>query len=110
MSRIIGIGTDIVEIKRIQEAIQENARFLTRVFTSAEQEYVSAHGGKVGSFAGIFAAKEAAVKAAGGLITDYEVLHHQTGKPYILHKNMIIELSISHCEAYATAFVIAMEK
>lgn len=109
MNKIIGIGTDIVEIERIQKAIQKNKRFLNRVFTKSEQEYVLSHGGSAGSFAGLFAAKEAAVKAAGGLITNYEILHEQTGKPYILHKDFIFELSISHCDAYATAFVIAMQ-
>ncbi len=109
MNKIIGVGTDIIEIERIQQAIERSNRFLEYVFTPAEQEYALLHG-KFQSFAGIFAAKEAAVKAAGGRITDYEILHDKSGKPYISHNDFLFEISISHCKLYATAFVIALEK
>jgi holo-[acyl-carrier protein] synthase len=63
---IIGIGVDIVEIRRLRQTLQRQAeRFLKRVFTAAEQEYCRAHRDPVPHFAARFAAKEAAFKALG---------------------------------------------
>jgi holo-[acyl-carrier protein] synthase len=63
---IIGIGVDIVEIRRLRQTLERQAdRFLKRVFTTAEQEYCRAHRDPIPHFAARFAAKEAAFKALG---------------------------------------------
>lgn len=103
---IIGIGIDIVEIDRIKKAV-ESEHFLNRVYTSDEKDYASSKHNPFQTYAGMFAAKEAAVKALGGVINDYEVFHTIQGKPYLNKPNT--QLSISHCDKYAVAFVVAYD-
>lgn len=101
------IGIDIVEISRIKKNI-ENQRFLDRVYTKNEQQYIKSKGNPAQTAAGIFAAKEAAAKAIGtgfGTIspTSLEVQHEALGRPYILYGGKRINISISHCGEYAVA-------
>ncbi|NLK17429.1 MAG: holo-ACP synthase [Clostridiales bacterium] len=113
------IGTDIIEVSRIEEAIKRPG-FTERVFTAAEWEYIQSKGRPAQSAAGIFCAKEAISKALGTGISngirllDIEITHERSGKPAaILHgaaKQLfeslgysMIELSISHSKEYAVA-------
>ncbi len=59
---IRGIGIDVLSVDRIARSM-ENPRFLSRMFTEGEQ--VKIMGGGPSTAAGIFAAKEAVVKALG---------------------------------------------
>lgn len=116
---ILGIGNDIVEIARIEKAIQ-NESFKKRVYTESEIELIEKKGaGKVASYAGRFSAKEAISKAMGtGVrgfsLIDIEILSDELGKPVVNFKNELekfmnnkrIELSISHSKEYATAVAI----
>ena len=120
---IVGIGTDIIEIQKIQQAIEKNPRFLERVFTSEELEY-AIRGEKVSyeSLAGMWAAKEAYAKATGQgfrnfALRDVEVMHNKISAPYLrLHRaadcqdENNIWLSISHSDSMATAFCIIERK
>ena len=55
---IIGIGTDLVDIRRIEKSLQKFAmRFETRVFTIAEQNYAKSTKNIASSYAKRFAAK-----------------------------------------------------
>lgn len=86
MCNIRGLGLDLCEISRMEdEALR--ARLLKRCFTEAESAYIAGRGVNAAqTMAGIWAAKEAALKALGvGLalpMTDIEVLHTQAGQPY----------------------------
>src|SRR5262245_39633305 len=63
---IVGVGVDIIEIGRIEQALNRRGnRFRNRVFTPLEIEYCEAQGSKYASYAARFAAKEAAMKALG---------------------------------------------
>ena len=116
------IGTDIIEINRIATAVAKDS-FRCRVFTAAEQAYCLGRGKQSdASFAGIYAAKEAFVKALGtgfrhGTWQDMEVYHDDLGAPKLRVSGVFgdlaakagvtaIELSISHCRDYATATVL----
>jgi len=85
---IIGTGVDIVRIDRFIN-MQKKARFMTRVFSVKEQEYLANKGTQ--SMAGLFAAKEAIAKALGTGFSgffpcDIEILHDKNGKPFaVLH-------------------------
>ena len=118
---IRGIGTDIIEISRLEKAIQRyGARFLDRLFTPKEQLYCYRYRDSSRHFAGRFAAKEAAVKALGTGINkniswlDIEILNDAYGRPILSLSDKLklqvgsltLHVSISHCQAYATAFVI----
>ena len=118
----ITVGTDIVEISRISKLIG-NPRFLNRVLSELEREYVIKKGkGMSETAAGIFAAKEAFGKAVGtgifvSTLRDIEILHDERGKPYIklggdysqAYKDIKFSVSVSHCEHYAVATVIAFK-
>lgn len=115
---IYGIGTDIIEIERIEKACK-NERFIERCFTKLERELIQQDSKKA---AGNFAVKEAVAKVFGtgfrGIhLTDIEVLRDSLGKPYIhlyqsakemaKERNIItFHVSISNTKEYATAFVI----
>jgi holo-[acyl-carrier protein] synthase len=120
---IRGLGTDIIEIQRIKEAIARHGDpFLNRIFTEKEREYCQRYKDATSHFAGRFAAKEAVLKACGkGLhskITwkEIEILNDAEGKPEVqlplqLKQGLSLSyifLSISHCDAYATATAIAV--
>src|ERR1700722_20808444 len=65
---ILGIGSDICDIRRIEAAIERHgARFLQRVFTETERAKAMRRTEKIraATFAKRFAAKEAASKALG---------------------------------------------
>jgi holo-[acyl-carrier protein] synthase len=63
---ILGIGTDIVDIRRIEKVIARHGeRFLARVFTEIEQQKSDGRAARAASYAKRFAAKEACAKALG---------------------------------------------
>lgn len=63
---IVGLGVDIAEVNRIEEAISRHGRrFIERVFTPAEIDYCERHRNRFERYAGRFAAKEALMKALG---------------------------------------------
>ena len=63
---LVGTGTDIIEIARIRQSIARfGPRFLERVFTPGEIAYCERKKNAAESYAGRFAAKEAAAKALG---------------------------------------------
>ena len=64
---VVGIGTDITEVKRIACSIERHGdRFLTRIYTAGEIAYcLGRQKSSAESFAARFAAKEAGAKALG---------------------------------------------
>jgi holo-[acyl-carrier protein] synthase len=63
---LVGTGTDLIEIARIRQSISRyGQRFLSRVFTPGEIAYCERKKNSAESYAGRFAAKEAAAKALG---------------------------------------------
>jgi len=118
---IKGIGTDIIEVERIEKAItRHGAHFLETLFTENERNYCLQHKDSSRHFAGRFAAKEAIMKAIGTGLTaevswlDIEILNDPYGKPVTVFSDRFqhtfgkikLCLSISHCKAYATAVAI----
>ena len=60
---IRGLGIDLMDVKRIKGALEQHPRFLTRVYSPAEQTAIEERGFETA--AGYFAAKEAVAKALG---------------------------------------------
>ena len=123
--RIVGIGVDIIENKRIKNSLK-NLNFKKRIYSTKELAQSSLSKNKVGFFSKRFAAKEAFAKALGtgfrGNLNfkDIEIVNDKKGKPYylkskkiskIIHKNFNIKkyncfLSISDEKDHSTAFTI----
>ena len=85
---IVGLGIDVAEIDRMQQALERRGeRLLRRVFTPGEIAYCNAHKNIYERLAGRFAIKEAAMKALGtgwrrGVRwQDIEVVNQRGGKP-----------------------------
>jgi len=114
------LGTDI---ERIKKAIDRSERFRQRVYTEREIAYCESKlTGSYQSYAGIYAAKEAFLKALGtglryGSWHDIDVCHDEFGAPSlsitgafkkIMQERMYKEsiVSISHCRSYAMSTVI----
>lgn len=88
---IIGIGTDIVDIRRINRTLARfGARFINRVFTEREQAYAEDKAARSAVYARRFAAKEAVWKALGeghrpGIAwRELEVGNTPAGKPVLM--------------------------
>jgi holo-[acyl-carrier protein] synthase len=63
---IIGLGNDIIDIRRVERAIERfGERFLSRVFTDTERRKSDGRTARAASYAKRFAAKEACAKALG---------------------------------------------
>src|SRR5690349_21889540 len=68
---ILGIGSDITDIRRIEKVIERHGeRFLGRIFTDAERKRAERRAKSVETYAKRFAAKEACAKALGTGIRD----------------------------------------
>jgi holo-[acyl-carrier protein] synthase len=85
---ILGIGSDLVDIKRIESSLERfGDRFVRRVFTEIEQKRSEGRAERAASYAKRFAAKEACSKALGtGLRRgvfwrDMGVVNLRGGKP-----------------------------
>lgn len=85
---IIGIGTDLVDIRRIERTIERfGERFLDRVFTAKERARAERRRNRVPTYAKRFAAKEACAKAlgtgfrAGVFFRDIGVVNLPSGQP-----------------------------
>ncbi len=122
---IKGVGTDIIEVDRIQAAIAEHGKkFTKRIFTSDETAYCENSARPYQRFATRFAAKEAVLKALGvgwqkgTKFTDIEVVKNNLGAPALVLKGKSLEisremdikewfLSLSHSCKYAIAYAVA---
>jgi len=68
VSRIISLGTDLCDMRRIEAAMDRfGTRFLDRVFTTEERAHAERRNGaaRIGTYAKRWAAKEACAKALG---------------------------------------------
>lgn len=124
MTMIYGIGTDIVDIGRIRQAVQRNDRFLERYYTEKERQMIRECGKPACKAAMNFAGKEAAAKALGTGINGtvqmehIEILRRKNGAPFVvLHGSTEqyareqgiseIHISLSDTDKVAVAYAIA---
>jgi holo-[acyl-carrier protein] synthase len=113
---IVGVGVDVVDIARFEQALTRTPGMAVRLFTAGERG-LPAH-----SLAARFAAKEALAKALGaprGLLwTDAEVVTSPAGRPHLRVSGTVAaaaaefgvtswHLSLSHDAGIASAVVIA---
>ena len=111
---ILGTGIDIIEIDRIQKAVDRwGDVFLNYVLTPGEIEYAKKFKFPYRHYAGRFAAKEAIFKAMGlPHLTwhDVTIINDARGKPLCHFNNMEYKhhllISISHSRDYAVASAI----
>ena len=112
------IGIDLVEISRIQSAIDRfGTRFTERLFTPSEIQYCQKSAHPAQHYASHFAAKEAVAKIIqtnlGYFWKEIEISHKESGAPYILLSDRLakqhpspIEISLTHTKTTAAAVAI----
>jgi len=120
---IIGTGVDLAEVDRIRAAIERHgARFIERIYTSAEIAYVERKANRYERYAARFAAKEAGMKALGtgwhGVRwRDFEVANLPSGRPTLRFHGAAariadklgvknVAISLTHTATQALAHVI----
>ncbi len=125
---IIGIGSDLADIRRIQTTLERfGARFTGRIFTEVERARSERKGDPAASYAKRFAAKEACSKALGTGIRggvfwrDMGVVNAPSGQPTLKltggaaerlaalippGMKASIHLSLTDDHPYAQAFVV----
>ena len=125
MNKIFGIGTDIIDISRIQKLLNKNNRFKNRIFSTKEIKYCDLKKNNIACYSKRFAAKEAFTKALGtgmskGIsFNEISINNNKNGAPFIellgktktIIKNLIkrknsIFLSLSDEKKYAVAMVV----
>lgn len=118
MGDIVGIGTDLIERRRVKEAC-EKASFFEKCFTENERELIKNHKAAVSNN---FAVKEAVSKCFGcgfsGIsLNEIEVLRNDLGAPYVILYGRArekadklgirkIHVSVSDTKEYSSAFVV----
>jgi holo-[acyl-carrier protein] synthase len=124
---IFGVGTDIIEVQRVEEKLVRTASLKEKLFTPKEIAYCDSKHRPGQHYAARFAAKEAFLKAmgtgwtGGHKFSDIEVVNNALGKPEIFVHGKVrefcvahgitgMELSLSHIKELAKAVVVLETK
>ena len=121
---VVGLGVDIIQNNRIESIVDKwGDKFLKKIFTDYELNFIKKHKQKMQRYASNFAAKEAVVKALGtgfrsGIrFRNIELKRDSLGKPFIELAGSTkafadnrgvnkIHTTISHEKEYSVAVVI----
>jgi holo-[acyl-carrier protein] synthase len=121
MSAIVGIGVDVVDVKRMKVVLDaRGASLIKKLFTESEVAYCTAKKNSHEHFAARFAAKEAVSKAMqtgwSGKFRwrDVEVINNPSGAPKVILHDFVagqlakcrVHISLSHTENTVVAFAI----
>jgi holo-[acyl-carrier protein] synthase len=112
-----GIGIDLLEIDRLERALERYPRLAERIFSEPEREYAAARRRPARHLAARFAAKEAVVKALGlsdgfGL-REVEVIAGEpptvrlSGRAADAAAGGSVGISLTHSRDYAAAIAVA---
>lgn len=112
-----GLGIDLLEIERLERALERHPRLAERLFTEAERDYAAARARPGRHLAARFAAKEAVVKAlglSGGFkLNEVEIV---AGEPPVVRlrgriaaeaAGRTVGISLTHGRDYAAAVALA---
>jgi holo-[acyl-carrier protein] synthase len=111
-------GIDLIEIERLERALERRPRLAGRLFTAGELTYARARRRPGRHLAARFAAKEAAIKALGGGVGPREIeVVRSDGAPVLrLHGaaaerarglGVALGVSLTHSRTTAAAVVVA---
>jgi holo-[acyl-carrier protein] synthase len=117
---VAGVGIDLLEIDRLERALERHPRLAERVFTESEREYAAARARPGRHLAARFAAKEAVVKAlglSGGFgLGEVEVVAGEpptvrlSGRAALAAGDRKIDISLTHSRDSAAAVAIAVSE
>ena len=122
MKQRILVGVDIVEIERVEKAVERfGDRFLNRLFLEEELNFYRSPGRRREGIAALFCGKEAVKKlflSKNFLLPwrQVKIEHTSGGKPEVKLSPLVpaffeeIDISISHSHQFAIAVAIGVEK
>lgn len=112
-----GVGIDLLEIDRLERALERHPRLAARVFTAAERDYAAVRARPARHLAARFAAKEAVIKALGCTdgfgLREVEVVAGEpptvrlSGRAAALAQGTEVSISLTHSRDFAAAVAIA---
>jgi holo-[acyl-carrier protein] synthase len=123
---IFGVGTDIIEVQRVEEKLIRTVSLKEKLFTPTEIAYCDSKHRPALHYAARFAAKEAFLKAmgtgwsGGHKFSEIEVVNNTLGKPELFVHGKVnefcrahgitgMQVSLSHIKDLAKA-VVVLEK
>ncbi len=123
---IFGVGTDIIEVARVEQKLARTERLKDKVYTAVEIGYCDARHRPGLHYAARFAAKEAFLKAmgtgwsGGHKFDEIEIRNDERGKPEVIvhgkvkafceeHGIVASSVTLSHVKDFAVA-VVVLEK
>ena len=113
-----GVGIDLLEIERMERALERRPRLAERLFTEAEREYAAARGRPGQHLAARFCAKEAVAKALGMKAWSWQDVEVPSGgeeAEVVLHGDMAaragelgvrVAVSLTHTRTMAGAVAV----
>jgi holo-[acyl-carrier protein] synthase len=116
---VSGLGIDLVEIGRLERALERRPRLAERLFTDAELAAARARFRPGRHLAARFAAKEAAIKALGVAVPAREVeveggvrerptlRLHGRAAALAEERGLALDVSLTHSQEMAAAVVVA---
>ncbi len=115
-----GIGLDLVDIDRLERALERRPRLAERLFTALELDYAAGRRRPARHLAVRFAAKEAAIKALGSPVAPRQVevtgggnappqlaLHGRAAR-LAAERGVQLQVALTHTDATAAAVVLAV--
>jgi holo-[acyl-carrier protein] synthase len=118
---VTGVGIDLIEIERLERALERRPRLAARLFTDAELAQVRSRLRPGRHLAARFAAKEAAIKALGvalpareievegGTLQPPRLRLHGRAAAVAEERGLELEVSLTHSQEMAAAVVLATE-
>lgn len=115
----VGLGIDVIEIERVERALERRPRLRERLFTPAELEYADARARPGRHLAARFAAKEAVIKALGApgvgpgsieIVAGEPPTARLSGNAAELAGDREISVSLTHSRDTAAAVALAQPR
>ena len=106
-----GAGIDLLEIERLERALERRPRLAERLFTAAEREYAGSRARPGQHLAARFCAKEAVAKALGLEAWSWQDIEIEAGPRVVLHGPLAqlgatIDVSLTHTKTMAGAVAV----
>ena len=105
----MGVGIDLLEIERLERALDRRPRLAERLFTERERAYAAARGRPGQHLAARFCAKEAVAKALRLQAWSWQDIEVLEGPELVLHGALAgadVEVSLTHSRGMAGAVAV----
>ena len=105
------VGIDLLEIERLEHALERTPRLAQRLFTEGERAYAAAQARPGMHLAARFCAKEAVVKALGLTVWSWQDIEVLEGPELRLHGKLAelgarVDISLTHSRTMAGAVAV----